>query len=215
MRNIYCIGGLGADERIFRKLYIANAKLVYLNWLKHNEKDNMSSYAARMSALIEEENPVILGVSFGAMLTVEIAKQRKISKGILISGAKNMNETPRLPWLIKWFATSGIIPSFVYKLPHPALYYYFGTENKEERKLVRDVVMDSNGTFDKWALKALLTWENTEVPENIVHIHGKEDRLIPQDIIKADHWIADGGHIMVYNRAEKISRIIEQELERL
>lgn len=215
MDNIYCISGLGADERIFRRLRIKGAKLVCLAWPKHNRNDNMSSYAAKLSAMIEEDNPVLLGVSFGGMLAVEIAKQRQVRKAILVSSAKCEAEKPGLPTPIRWFATSGIVPAFVYRLPHPALYTLFGTENEEQRRLVRDIIRDSDGRFVKWAVAALLQWENMVVPQDVVHIHGRKDRLISPDDINADHWIEDGGHMMVYNRASEISRIIEQEIAAL
>lgn len=213
MRNIYCISGLGADERIFRRLRIEGAKLVCLAWPEHSRNDSMRSYAAKLSAMIEEDNPVLLGVSFGGMLAVEIAKQRQVRKAILVSSAKSEAEKPGLPTPIRWFVTSGIVPPFVYRLPHPALYTLFGTENEEERKLVRSIILDSDGKFVKWAVATLLQWENMILPGNIVHIHGRKDRLIPPDDINADYWIEDGGHMMVYNRASEISRIIEQEIE--
>lgn len=215
MGNIYCLSGLGADERIFRKLRIKGAKLIYIDWPKHNKNDSMSSYAAKISAMIDDENPVLLGVSFGGMLAVEIAKQRHVKKAILVSSAKSEAEKPKPSGVIRWFVTSGIVPAFVYRWPHPALYFLFGTEDEEERKLIRNIILDSNGKFVKWATATLLQWDNTIVPANVVHIHGKKDRLIPPGNIKADYWIEDGGHMMVYNRASEISRIIELEITAL
>ncbi|MBW7841070.1 MAG: alpha/beta hydrolase, partial [Chitinophagaceae bacterium] len=105
MRNIYCISGLGADERIFQKLRIRNSNMIFLGWPEYDEGDTMSSYAVKLSQLITEENPILLGVSFGGMLTVEIAKQRVIKKGIIVSSTKRTDEKPKLPGLIKWVAT--------------------------------------------------------------------------------------------------------------
>src|SRR5688572_9407172 len=84
-RKIYCISGLGADERIFANIKIEGTELVHLHWPQHDESDDMAAYAKKVSAMIPDENPTLLGVSFGGMLAVEIAKQRSVSKAIIVS----------------------------------------------------------------------------------------------------------------------------------
>ncbi|MBZ0098268.1 MAG: hypothetical protein K8F30_04250, partial [Taibaiella sp.] len=78
--------------------------------------------------------------------------------------------------------------------------------------LLRAILKDSDGKFMKWAMRAVALWRNEACPEPIVHIHGRLDRMIFPEHIHASYWIEDGGHMMVYNRAEKISRIIEKEI---
>ena len=215
MINIYCISGLGADRRIFDNLKIKDVNLVHIKWPVHSKTDAMSSYAVKVSEIIKEDNPVIMGVSFGGMLAVEIAKVRPVKRAILISSAKDIRERPSLPYLIKHIVTTGLIPSFMYKIPNPVLYALFGVESRRDRKVLREIVLDSDAELIKWAVNAIITWPNTIVPGGIVHIHGKKDRLIRPRNIKANYWIEDGGHMMIYNRADQISRIIEQELEGL
>jgi hypothetical protein len=58
----------------------------------------------------------------------------------------------------------------------------------------------------------ILSWQSTEVPENIIHIHGTKDRLLTPAGIQPTYWIADGGHFMIWNLASEISALIQQEL---
>lgn len=215
MMNVYCISGLGADERIFEQLNIQDVNLVNLPWPQYNKNDTLGSYAIKVSELIKEDNPILLGVSFGGMLAVEIAKQRIIKRAIIISSAKTKYELPIFFSALKLIVASGVIPSFIYKWPNWILYKLFGVETRTERQLLKRIVLDSNAKFVKWASTEILKWQNDIVPENATHIHGRKDKIIFPDSVSADYWIEDGGHMMIYNRAGQISRIIEKELKTL
>ena len=85
MKTIYCISGLGADERAFSKLKVDGYALKVINWLIPEPNETIEHYASRMRAGITEENPVLMGLSFGGMMCTEIAKQIPVSKIIIIS----------------------------------------------------------------------------------------------------------------------------------
>ena len=81
MKRIYCISGLGADERIFQKLKIKDAELHALQWIRPENNESISQYAMRFKSQINEENPVILAVSFGGLITINgiLLKREPIS----------------------------------------------------------------------------------------------------------------------------------------
>ncbi|HEY6953910.1 MAG TPA: alpha/beta hydrolase, partial [Flavisolibacter sp.] len=84
-QNIYCISGLGADEKAFERLEVRGCALQHINTLPPIENESLSAYAARMFEQVKEENPIILGISFGGMIAIEMAKQSAIQKLILVS----------------------------------------------------------------------------------------------------------------------------------
>ena len=55
MKKIYCISGLGADERAFSNLKIDGYELVYMPWLQPLEKETIEQYAKRMSTGIKKK----------------------------------------------------------------------------------------------------------------------------------------------------------------
>jgi pimeloyl-ACP methyl ester carboxylesterase len=212
MKRIYCISGLGADQRVFQKLQIPGAALVPVSWPAFDKHDDMSCYAQKIIAQIPDERPTIIGVSFGGMLSVEIAKQIPISKAFIVSSAKTIAELPQVGSFIQFMLRNNLIPVGLFKNFHKQMYERFGVRNEEEKELLVSIMNDTDNAFVKWAFKALLNWRNTEVPAGIIHIHGTADRLIPPDHIQPDYWIAGGTHFMVYDRAEEISRIIVSQL---
>src|SRR5436190_20439215 len=91
---IYCISGLGADEKIFNNLELNGHDLRHISWLKPNRKETIVEYAYRMREKIHDSPTILLGVSFGGMIGIEIAKQIQIEKLIIVSSIKNGKELP-------------------------------------------------------------------------------------------------------------------------
>lgn len=215
MKNIYCISGLGADERIFMNLRIKDVHLVHIPWPEYDEHDELACYAQKVSALIKEENPIVMGVSLGGMIGVEITKMRAVKKLILISSAKTKSELPPYDGWFGKLMKSNILPPFAYKTPNPLLLDRFGVESDKDDTIIRLILRDSDGHFMKWAMRAVALWQNETFKEPVTHIHGTNDRMIFPENVNAEHWIEGGGHMIVFNRADEISHIINDELANL
>lgn len=212
VKKIYCLSGLGADARVFSKLTVPDYKLVHLQWLPFSKNDTLETYALRMAELIDEADPVIIGVSFGGMLATEIAKRYNTTKTILISSAKTKYELPVYHGILRSIIINCLIPPFLLKIGNPVVYDMFGAKTAEERQMLSEVFKHSDGNIMSHAMKAIVQWENSKVPANLVHIHGTADKIIPFENVKP-HYIIDGGsHIMIYNRADEIAEIIANEL---
>jgi pimeloyl-ACP methyl ester carboxylesterase len=212
MQKIYCLSGLGADKQIFTNIHIDNAELVHIPWPDYDEHDEIPCYAQKVASLIKEENPILLGVSFGGMLAVEIAKMKSVKKVFIVSSSKTVHEIPHYGNFMKMLIKSEKLPGFFYTWPNKYLLKLFGAQTENEKQLVRDVMKVSDGLFMRWAMKAIQLWHNEDFPEPIVHIHGDADKIITPEFIHPNHWIKGGTHIMIYNRADEINAIINQEL---
>ena len=144
MKSLYCISGLGADERVFSKLIINDSELKPVKWLQPLQGEALSAYAQRLSDQITDPEPVILGLSFGGMMAIEIAKLKPVSKIILLSSIKTSSELPA------WMNLAG--KSSVYKLLpdrqissikalkalRPIQNYFLGARTEEEKKIANE-----------------------------------------------------------------------------
>jgi len=212
MQTIHCISGLGADQRIFQKLDIQGATLAPVHWADYDKHDDLSCYAQKISAQITEENPVILGLSFGGMLASEIARIRPVKQLFLISSAKDATELPRFGGLARFLVNRQLVPVGLSKIAVKPLYDRFGVVTAEEKDLLKDILRSTDNGFTSWAMKAMLNWKTQEHVPQIIHIHGTADKLILPQFVKPTHWIKEGTHFMAYQRAGEISRIIESTL---
>ncbi len=209
-KKIYLISGLGADERIFELLDLEDYEPIHIKWIEPKKHETIKDYALRLSKQIETKKPLILGVSFGGMIATEIAKQIDYEKVILISSAKTKNEIPILYRLIGHLNLHRLIPIQFFKQPNFITYWFFGMRTKTEKKLLKSILTETDCTFLKWAINSIIKWDNEYQITRKIQIHGSTDKILPKQNIKnVDFEIDEGGHLMIYNRANEISLILK------
>lgn len=210
-KDIYCLSGLGADKRVYRQLKFKGYQPVHIDWLEPHRGETLTSYARRLTTQIKSEQPILIGLSFGGLVAVEIAKQIAVEKVILISSAKQQQEIPLYFRLFRWFPIHRVFP---FKSLLWAVYWLinwlFSLETQEECQLLKAILFDTDAHFLKWAMHRVVIWENNTIPNCIYHIHGSSDRIFPLSFVRPDVTINQGGHFMIMNRADKISQLIDK-----
>lgn len=210
MNKIYVLSGLGVDERVFDTFEFNDSIVRFISWIPPLKKESLADYAKRIAMQIEDEHPVIIGLSFGGMVAVEIAKIRKVKKVIVLASAKERAELPKLYLFIGQWRLHRLMPSFVLKQCNFLTYWFFGVHTEKEKKMLQRIILDTDERFLTWAIHAILTWQNKEIPGNLVHIHGSKDHILPCNLVKYDYLIEGGGHFMTVNRAQEIEQIIRE-----
>lgn len=92
--DIYLLSGLGADERLFQYLDLKGHRLIPLNWITPCKDESIEDYAQRIAPQVRDGNSVLIGVSFGGIMAMEIGKHIQIHKIILISSVESFKELP-------------------------------------------------------------------------------------------------------------------------
>lgn len=211
LEDIYFVSGLGADERVFRLLKFQGYQPVYIHWLAPEKGEPIADYVRRLAAQIKSDRPIIIGLSFGGIIAVELAKQILVKKVILISSAKAASEIPFYFKLFRWLPIHRVFPfKSLLWVGYWFAFWLFSLEAPEERQLLKAILLDTDARFIKWALHRVVTWKNELVPDSIHHIHGTSDRIFPFRLVDADFVIEKGGHFMVLNRAAQVSALIQK-----
>ena len=169
----------------------------------------MESYTKRLSSLIQTENPIIIGLSFGGMIAVELSKLLK-GHFLLISTAKTYIEIPFRYRLAGKLKLHKFLPSSFLRKPQWITYYLFGVVTRDARKLLREILRDTDLQFSQWAINQILNWKNLNLPESYIHVHGTEDRLLPNG--NAQIYIEEAGHLMILTHSSQINKIIDDFL---
>jgi pimeloyl-ACP methyl ester carboxylesterase len=213
MKHIYCISGFGADERVFSKVDFGNNDVHYIQWKIPEKKESIESYARRMQSEIEYPNPVLIGLSFGGMMSVEIAKLISVEKVILVSSVCCRSELPFYMKLTSALNLNRLIPMKPYTILEPIENYNLGVETKEEKELLREYRHHLNLQYSNWAIDQVVNWQNTWVPPNYIHIHGTNDHIFPiRKIINPKYKIQNAGHLLLMNNAGEVNEILKKEL---
>ncbi|MFW0717950.1 alpha/beta fold hydrolase [Pedobacter sp. N23S346] len=215
--NAYFISGLGADKRIFSKIKLDQSiKVIHINWIPPLKNESLSSYAKRLSEIIDVDKPyVLVGVSFGGMIAVEISKILKPLLTIAISSTILSYELPVLYRFAGTLRLIKLIPSGLIKLSNRfSQNFFFGTKSIEEKTLLSKIITDTDPKFLKWAIGSILGWRNTITPDRLYHIHGTNDKILYSKTAKPDFLIQNGTHFMVYQNAKEISELIDKLVSR-
>lgn len=213
-KRIYLISGLGADRRAFKKLVFPTGfERVYLDWIAPKTSESLEDYAIRLALNIDTSTPFyLIGLSFGGMLATEIAKKFKPIHTFLISSSPVFNQLPWYYRLAGSLRLQKLAPISLLKKGNRIGLKFLGAKTHGERILLKQLVIDSDPVFMKWALTCILTWRNKERPDNLTHIHGNADLVLPVRYYKPDVTIDNGGHFMVYANAEEISAYISEHI---
>ncbi len=189
--------------------------MVCLPWLTPLKNETIHQYANRMSGGIADENPILLGLSFGGMMAIEISKLINTQQVILVSSIQSFTE---MPW---WMKLAGklrlnrLLPLRPYKILEPIQNNRMGVETNEDIEMITNYRKNISPVYLHWAINEILNWQNNWQPPNIDHIHGGTDKIFPLKNLSPAHQthvIKDGGHFMVFNRAGEVSNAIQNIL---
>ncbi|MEL6496159.1 MAG: alpha/beta hydrolase [Cyanobacteria bacterium J06623_7] len=210
LKDIYCVSGLGADERVFQNLKFQGYQPIHIKWVEPKTRESIAEYAQRLSVQIKVEKPILIGLSFGGIIAVEIAKQITTEKVILISSTKNQQEVPFYFQILRWLPIHRLIPAkLILWLGQFMASWFFSLESIDERQLLKSILFDTDAKFMKWAINQVIIWRNELIPRDTYHIHGESDRIFPYRFVREDFNVARGGHFMIMNQAERISDLIQ------
>jgi pimeloyl-ACP methyl ester carboxylesterase len=163
---------------------------------------------------VKDENPIIIGLSFGGMIAIEMAKKISIEKLILISTVKTSGEIPRWMRIAGTLNLHKLIPIKMNRFTERADDKRMGIETIEEKNFIDEYRKKVDSKYVDWAVDQILNWKNNWIPSNVFHIHGEDDRMFPIKNIQPTHIIKKGTHIMILNKADEISLCIEQILSK-
>ncbi|UYZ62311.1 alpha/beta fold hydrolase [Hymenobacter weizhouensis] len=209
---IYLLPGLGADARVFRNLQpLLLGESRVLEWvLPASPTEPLPAYAARLAADIPpEQTGLLVGISFGGVVALEINRLRPQLRTVLISSIPDAHSLPPLLRLIRATGVYRLVPPQLLKLFPRVGQWYFGVKNGEEYRLFREVLRDMEPRYTRWAIHSLLHWDSANVGRAI-QILGTHDRVFPPGPTPVEYLIPGGGHFMVVSHAQEISRILNK-----
>ena len=213
MSKVFVIAGLGADARAYNKIDLGAYEVIKVDWIEPDRTDTLKSYAQK---LILQYNitplSVVIGNSLGGMLAMEIAKILPLKKTILISSIKTIDEAPRYFSFFRALPVYKLIPGKLVTSLGFTIRFVFGRMNEADEWLFNDMLKRSSPRFVKWAMGATVNWDNKIIPKNVYTIIGNRDHVFDYRRIR-DAIIVDGGtHIMIFNRADEINKILKNIL---
>ncbi|MCR8556781.1 alpha/beta hydrolase [Mucilaginibacter sp. BJC16-A38] len=215
MSKVFLIAGLGADTRAYDKISIEADEIIRVDWIEPDKTDTLKLYSQK---LIHQYNithhSIVIGNSLGGMIAMEIAKEILLERTILISSIKTIDEAPWYFSLFKVLPVYKLIPGKLFTSMGFMIRFVFGKMNKADNWLFNDMLKKSSPKFVKWAMGAALHWDNKIIPKNVYTITGDKDDVFDYRRINDAIIVKGGTHIMIFDRAEEVNRILKEIIEK-
>lgn len=216
--HYFLIPGLGFNSKTFKHLKLPSAaSITFIDWKEPEHEEKLDDYIKRMAKDIDNDipNKVLIGHSFGGVMVQEIGQiVEHVEKIFLISSIKRPSE---MSWNIKVLRKLPLYKLVNHDLINstfPIWAKLHDFHNKEERDAFTDMVNDMTISYFRWAVNAIVNWKGIKFrKKDPIHIHGDNDHTFYYNKIRNPITIRNGGHFIVYNRADEVSEIIRKELD--
>lgn len=215
MSKIFLIPGLGADTRVYNNIELNDHDVTCVDWIEPHQTDTLATYAQKLIRQYTiTPGSVVIGNSLGGMIAIEIAKAMPLSKVILLSSIKTIDEAPRYFSFFRALPLYKLIPGRTFNSMGFLIKPLFGKMSDADKWLFNDMLQKSSPTFLKWAMNATLAWNNKTVPANVHIIVGDKDLIFSYKWVKDAIIVKGGTHIMVYDKAKEINKILKRILKK-
>jgi esterase/lipase len=211
----YFISGLGADERAFQRIILpAKISIKHIKWIEPLAKEKFSHYVERLSSQIDpREEYILVGLSFGGMIAIEMAKFLSPKKVILLSSITNRKQLPWTYRLIGSLKLNLLIPGSLMKNSNFLVSRLFGIRKRKDMDLLREILKDTSPKYLYWSIDQILNWKNSFKPPNLYHIHGQRDNILPCRNANPNEVIPGAGHLMVFTHSLEVNKILSKVLD--
>ena len=166
----------------------------------------------RLTAQIDTSEPfALVGLSLGGIMSVEMAKRLNPVCTIIIS---SVPVSAHLPGYYRMAGQLGLgkwIPASLLKAA-TSVKHSLMLRPASNRKLMMDIIRTGDDHFIRWALNAVLQWENAEIPQPLFHLHGTRDEVFPIGLTKPTHILRKAGHMFLLYQADTVNRILSEIL---
>jgi pimeloyl-ACP methyl ester carboxylesterase len=216
MKHLVFIPGLGADERMFNFINLNGCTKQFIKWVKPEKNASFNTYLLKIKEQIKIGEPIILiGVSLGGIVAMELRELIPVEKTIIISSVKTKAEVPFFFKLIRLLRINKIIsPTLMKKSALLIKPFIADTSNEKAMQLFKAMLYDTDNEFIKRSIQFVLDWKRSSYHnENLIHIHGTKDLVFPlKNINHCDFKIRGGAHDMIMSKPQEINKILIAEI---
>ncbi len=208
MNKVLIFTGLGANRSAFDNIsFPPNWSVEFYDWSYNFKHLSLIEYVQNIRKEYLGDFDIVIGLSFGSIIAQEFSLLcDHPPKIIILSGIRSRDQLTLLRLLLPILK---MIPSKLFEIPNPIIHWLFSTNNPKARKVLSQIISQSNGAFVKWCLINLASWREKELKSPIVSIHGEADRLLKAPQI-TDLFKVKGGHFAVYQNAEEINKVFSE-----
>jgi pimeloyl-ACP methyl ester carboxylesterase len=194
---IYLLPGMGATSKMYQGAWLDINPATCIDWPPYEGEASLSELAGKVASHYPiQDNDILIGSSMGGMVALEISKQLRLDRVVLVGSAIDVSE-------MNWLLT--LLAPFVDSAPVA----FFQKLAVRHNGLFLQMFAASDADFMKAMCKAISSWGGYPGDlTRVTRIHGEKDKVIkcPQDC----HVIKRAGHLLPITHATKCVDLIHR-----
>ena len=211
--TIYCFPGQGADKRLFDSIRV-DSTLFELEFVEYGTPEysmDMKSFAWSLIDRIDTTKPyILLGVSLGGMLCVELTERFNPEKTIIVSSAKNTNELPYMYRFQKKVPLYEFLPKKILYEGAKIMQPLMEPDRNKNKETFKSMLSEKDPTYMERTIALIINWERETNTKKVYQIHGTNDRTLPLRFIQnTDFVVENASHMMTLTHGREVSRILK------
>lgn len=209
---IYLFPGMSSTSLIFERLEwdTSRFELHFLEWLPCEKNENLLDYTQKYIPFVQQNNPILVGVSFGGIIAQELSKLIPVEKVIIISSVRSNKEFPKR---FKWAKYTGLyklIPTHGVEFFLRMVERYGNDKQKKRVALYNRYLSIRDPHYLNWCIRTVLTWEQKDELDDVVHIHGTNDEVFPFKNLRNAIEVPGGTHAMIIVKYKWFNQHLEK-----
>ncbi len=221
MAQLIFLPGIGANHLLFSKTLAAFPQGKVPAWQVPLPKESLQHYAKRWASSFQSGPYVLVGMSFGGMVALELAKWVNTQSVVLLSSCWHSQAIR--PYFRRWEKISRWLPDFLMRpllrtLGPPVTARRQGISSAAEINLLIQMSREIDLPFARWAAFSAATWQcdlpsEQQQPYRLFALHGRKDVVIP--LVEAP-WVEvveDGRHLLPLTHPDRVNAVIRKALQ--
>ncbi|MGD1844590.1 MAG: hypothetical protein ACFB10_04275 [Salibacteraceae bacterium] len=178
--KLYCISGLGADERVCQFLDLPDFEVIHMPFIPLLPGEGLVQYAHRMAETYRPEpGSWLMGTSFGGMLAQEVSHLIDFEQLVLVSTVTQRQEFRVLFRLADRLRLTEMLKPAWFSGPGPLARWFFTAHASPQREILDTILSELEPTYLNRAIPAIAGWHPKALSTPVLRLHGTADRIFP------------------------------------
>ncbi len=211
--RLWFLPGLAANQKLFAPQLAEIPQARMLDWIKPLTEESLADYAKRWSQQLDFRcEDVLIGMSFGGQVALELAKHLPLKACLLISANRRSSEIKnqfRIQAKVLPSLSDSMLRGSLLKVGIPLLKRWEGL-GQQEVLWLQEMVKEMDIDFFRWATQAAAQWNYEFNPSDfqmpIFQIHGEKDPIIRIQNPKEVEILKGASHLLTLTHPKELNQ---------
>lgn len=204
-KRVYLIPSPDMKQRAIDLMRLDNHEIIALTLPQIDENSTLQNIAVHLRNQIEDQSPFLLGVCFGSVLALVLAKEIPAKKIVTVSSPRCSQDIPKLHKIAGYAFL--LAPTWPIALAGRSLNYTLKKILKTQIHIPRIWLKAKQ---NKFIVRCLLCPSMTSETFSAHHIHGDKDWLFPLIKKEGVTFIHGGGHFLMTEKPKSLLKAIDK-----